>query len=708
MSIEIVAHSFRVRLLVMAMAMACVPSRTSALQFAYPPEIQTEQHVYKRASDTDLKLWVFRSALKTETPPAAIVFFFGGGWSSGSPSQFLSQAQYLQSRGITAILADYRVASRHKVQPAQCVEDAKSAVRWIRAHSQELGINPERICAAGGSAGGHIACATALLPGFEGDGEDMSVSSAPDALALFNPVLMLASLDGAEAADIGEPKQQKQKSRFGAAPEKLSPIHHVRTQLPPTIIFHGEADSTVRIGTVIEFTKRMTAAGNRCDLKTFPTAPHGFFNLREAPQPSAEAEKSKKRAAGSDPQQYRQWHLRTLLQLDQFLASLGWISGEPTLPVVDDENIRLRGNFQHSFQRFHTEKAGHVAFLGGSITEMDGYRPRVMEWLTKRFPETKFTFTNAGIASTCSHTGAFRLNRDVLSQGSVDLLLVEFAVNDDQDARHSADDCVRGMEGIIRHVRQHNPRSDIVMIDFVNPEMLATAQAGKSQLSVEQHERVARHYQISSIDVPATLASLIASQKMSWETFGGTHPGPAGNQWVADGVAQLLTAAWSHAAIAKEPPLNYPAFPKRLLDSSFDEGDFLPASEVQIDGGWQRGIPDWTTIAGSNRDRFLGESIFYSTQPESELSFHFSGKAVGAYVLAGPDAGQLEVQIDEGESKTFELYHSYSSGLHYPRTVMFASGLTFGDHALKVRLAGTHHASSKGTAARILAFTISR
>ncbi len=682
-----------------------------AQRSGYPLEIDAEQHVYKHASDADLKLWVFRAADHTDNVeasskelPAAIVFFFGGGWQNGTPGQFLPQAKYLQSRGITAILADYRVGSRHQVKAAACVEDAKSAVRWIRSHAEQLGIDPSRICSAGGSAGGHIACGTALLPGLEAEGEDLSISSVPNALALFNPVLMLAPLEGVDGDGV---KLANLTTRLGVEPEAISPIHHVRADLPPTIIFHGTGDTTVPFASAAEFSKRMEANGNRCELKSFQHAPHGFFNLRETPIPESATAGLRNASANVNQDLHRQWHLRTLLELDQFLVSLNWIQGEPNIAVVDNDNVRLRGSLANSFHRFAVEKTGHVAFLGGSITEMDGYRPRVVEWLKKRFPETQFTFTNAGIASTCSHTGAFRLQQDILSHGPVDLLLVEFAVNDDQDARHSADDCVRGMEGIVRHVRGDHPMSDIVMVHFVNPEMLATAQSGKNQLSVEQHESVARHYNISSINLPSELADRIASGSMTWETFGGTHPGPAGNQMAADLVSEVLTAGWNVAAKSTQPSENHPEILKPLLASSFAQGAFLPPTAVTVGEGWQHGIPDWASIPGSKRERFLGESIFYSTQPESQLSFTFSGQAVGAYLLAGPDAGQLEVQIDDGEWKMVELFHSYSKGLHYPRTVMFSSDLPPGEHHVTVRLGKSDNKTSQGTAARILAFTVS-
>jgi hypothetical protein len=140
-----------------------------------------------------------------------------------------------------------------------------------------------------------------------------------------------------------------------------------------------------------------------------------------------------------------------------------------------------------------------VAFIGGSITEMEGYRPMVCEILKRRFPTTEFVFTAAGISSTCSTTSAFRLQNDVLSKGPVDLFFVEFAVNDDQDAHHTRRECIRGVEGILRQARRHNAKMDIVMTYFVNPDMMDVYRVGQVPLSIASHEEVAWHYGISTI-----------------------------------------------------------------------------------------------------------------------------------------------------------------------------------------------------------------
>lgn len=326
---------------VSAVLLTLIPLSAVAQQppASWPPKISGEKHVYKKVGNRQLCVWRIGKSSngsneKTgsqKTP--AIVFFFGGGWTSGTPEQFLPQATYLASRGMATYVADYRVASRDKVKVAGCVEDAKSAVRWLRANAEKLGIDPARICAAGGSAGGHIACATALLPGFEVADEDLSVSCIPDALALFNPPVVLAPIAGLPIPKGAAEHVGEIKARFGSELEAMSPAHHVRSGLPPAIIFQGEADTTVRLATVKKFSSLMKEAGNRCELKTYPDAPHGFFNL------SGKNDAAGKKNVGADKKsdglnQRQKWHQQTLRELDLFLVSMGWLSGEPSIPKM--------------------------------------------------------------------------------------------------------------------------------------------------------------------------------------------------------------------------------------------------------------------------------------------------------------------------------------------------------------------------------------
>ena len=225
------------------------------------------QEVYKTVGDVELKLHIFESAShqKTDQSPA-IVFFFGGGWNGGTPKQFYEQARFLADAGMVAISAEYRVKSRHKTTPFECVADGKSAIRWVREHANELGVDPDRIVASGGSAGGHVAACTGVMLGHDETTEDSSISSVPNAMILFNPVLDTTE-NGYGLKAVGEDRKTE-----------ISPCHHVRAGIAPTLVFHGSSDTTVPIENAERFTRFMKEAGNDCQLETYPGYGHGFFN----------------------------------------------------------------------------------------------------------------------------------------------------------------------------------------------------------------------------------------------------------------------------------------------------------------------------------------------------------------------------------------------------------------------------------------------
>ena len=365
-------------------------------------------------------------------------------------------------------------------------------------------------------------------------------------------------------------------------------------------------------------------------------------------------------------------------------------------------NIRRRGNLDHARRRFTTEKRGHVAFIGGSITEMNGYRPMVCESLKKRFPETTFQFTAAGIASTCSTTGAFRLQDDVLNHGPVDLFFIEYAVNDDGDAGHARRECIRGMEGIIRQALRHNPHAALVITHFVSPRMLQQLQAGQTPISIRAHNDVAAHYGIATIHLAKEVAEQISAKQITWQQYGGTHPSPRGNRLCATMIDQLLDAAWSQP-LAENSPSQPTALPTQALDSlHYGNGRFIALNLARFTAGWQIRTPQWNELAGQKRGRFTTIPLLCSARPGDVFTLAFHGTAVGAYLLAGPDAGTVEARIDDGTFQSVSLYHRFSKGLHYPRTVLFATDLSSGNHLLTVRISA--ETKSTGNAVRIIKF----
>jgi acetyl esterase/lipase len=208
-------------------------------------------------------------------------------------------------------LADYRIATVHGTTPDRCVEDAKSAVRWVRAHAAELGADPEKLISAGGSSGGHLAAAVALVPGFDAPGDNPKISSVPNAMVLFNPGLNFLPVPGAA-------KQYEGVVDATGAPiaAKISPLSFLKRGAPPTVIFFGTADEGLdRHGR--QFLAKARELGNRCELWTAAGQPHGFFNK----QP---------------------WTSATAIQADKFLASLGYLQGAPTLPPADAQAVLVQ------------------------------------------------------------------------------------------------------------------------------------------------------------------------------------------------------------------------------------------------------------------------------------------------------------------------------------------------------------------------------
>lgn len=257
--------------------------------------------IYKKASGDDLYIYRFDPEghdPSTDKCPA-VVFFFGGGWNGGTVAQFEPQARYLASRGMVTFVADYRVNSRQKVTPNVCVEDGKSAVRWVRENAKRLGIDPGKVIAGGGSAGGHIAAAAGICEGFENEDEDLSISSKPDALLLFNPVYD-NSKEGGYSYD-------RIKKWFPA----ISPAQNITKDDPPTIVFLGTQDKHIPVATAEAFRDKMNESKIINELHIYEGEAHGFFNKGEG-------------------------FIDTLTKTDEFLVKLGYLSGEPDTNLIKE------------------------------------------------------------------------------------------------------------------------------------------------------------------------------------------------------------------------------------------------------------------------------------------------------------------------------------------------------------------------------------
>lgn len=263
---------------------------------------------YKQIGKTKLHLFVFRPVKQKVNAPA-IVFFHGGGWQNGAPTQFQQQCRYFSNRGMVAITVEYRVEDRHKTKATAAAADGKSAMRWVRSNAKKLGIDSNRIAAGGGSAGANMATWTAILKGYDEKSDNLKIDCRPNALVLYNPPLVLAHTSKRKDF-INEKYRPELLIRLGVPSEKLSPWHLIRKSMPPSLVLHGAADHAVPLWTAEAFVEKAKRAGNQSELIAFKGEDHGFFNF----------------GLGGN-----KMFIATVRQTDEFFVKLGWLKGKPTI-----------------------------------------------------------------------------------------------------------------------------------------------------------------------------------------------------------------------------------------------------------------------------------------------------------------------------------------------------------------------------------------
>jgi sialidase-1 len=366
--------------------------------------------------------------------------------------------------------------------------------------------------------------------------------------------------------------------------------------------------------------------------------------------------------------------------------------------------FELHDGLNNSQYIFETTKKGTVAFVGGSITGMS-WRKKVMANLKKRFPDTDFKFILAGVGSTGTMYGAFRLDRDVFQKGKIDLLFEEAAVNDTSIER-TAEQSLRGMEGIIRHARRVNLNIDIMMMHFVCPTKLEDYEKGKTPLVIESFDKVAEHYGVPSLDLTREIFERLKRDEFSWkDDFGSLHPSAFGQQLYADSIERLLEKAWSVEARSVIAHV----MPEKLDSGCYDEGKlFHPRIAKKLNGFTVETDYDAKSEGGKVRTGWNERPQLIGHNPGDSFQVKFKGSAIAIQVIAGPKAGIIEHSFDGEnwlEQDLFVTKNSYR--LHLNRIYMLRSGLdSQKEHILHLRISDKRHELSKGNNCRIVYFGI--
>jgi acetyl esterase len=239
--------------------------------FAQNYNVEKTLLVYKEINDISLVMEIYRPQMPVEMKLPALVLFFGGGWVSGEPSEFSLQAEYFASRGMVVICPDYRTKNKHNTTPFESVKDARSALRYLKNHGTELGIDTGKIVAGGGSAGGHLALSTAVIQNINELTDDLSVSPVPYALVLFSPVV--------DTGKKGYGQEKLEGREF-----EISPVHNIKRGMPPTLIIHGKMDEIVPLENIVHFKHIMQQEDNKITLKRFRKQKHEFYKYSINPK----------------------------------------------------------------------------------------------------------------------------------------------------------------------------------------------------------------------------------------------------------------------------------------------------------------------------------------------------------------------------------------------------------------------------------------
>ncbi len=359
----------------------------------------------------------------------------------------------------------------------------------------------------------------------------------------------------------------------------------------------------------------------------------------------------------------------------------------------DATECRERGGLPNCLAKLRAGGEVRIAYLGGSITAQDGWRPKSLNWFREQFPRAKVSEINAAIGGTGSDLGVFRLRHDVLEH-KPDLLFVEFAVNDSGTPPQQIYRC---MEGIVRQTWKNDPATDLCFVYTLTGDMLPTLQEGHFPRAASAMENVADHYGIPSIHMglevarlekahklifkaakPATEAEKAASAGMILFSPDGVHPyTDSGHQLYLEAIARSVPV------IEKAGKVGPHALPEPMVPDNWEAAKMLPLSRANLSSRWQRLDPLTNSLAKAFGGRLPG--LWRANEPGELISLRFRGTTLRIYDLLGPDCGQVTVVLDGGQpvvKPRFDAYCTY----HRLATLSVAEGLPDIVHTVKISI----------------------
>ena len=383
------------------------------------------------------------------------------------------------------------------------------------------------------------------------------------------------------------------------------------------------------------------------------------------------------------------------ISLSIFLIGMAHLIANPSenyqqIPLQESHE---RGGLPNFFAKLEHGDPVRIAYLGGSITAQNGWRPKTLKWFQEKFPTAKIGEINAAIGGTGSDLGVFRLRHDVLNQNP-DLLFIEFAVN---DAGASVEQIHRCMEGIVRQTWRNNPLTDICFVYTLAGNMLEDLKLEKLPRSIQAMEQLANHYQIFSINLGLEVARM---EKKGQLLFKGTlpkteeekislgktivfspdsvHPYPeTGHQLYLEAIIRSLSKIKEIGTVGNHK------LPTPMRADNWEQAQMIPINKTLMGGPWYS-LDASTNNLAKNFGRFLPE-LWMAEKPGNFISFRFRGSVARIYDVMGPDCGQLSIQIDDQKERIQPRFDAYCT-YHRLNSFSVVNEEKSGEHTVRISI----------------------
>jgi len=377
-----------------------------------------------------------------------------------------------------------------------------------------------------------------------------------------------------------------------------------------------------------------------------------------------------------------------------FLSLLSLIAGtlcnaDDAYPLREAVECHPRAGLPNIFAKIQAGETIKIAYLGGSITAASGWRIQSREWLAKTYPDADFEEIHAAIGGTGTDLGVFRLGNDVLRH-KPDLLFVEFAVN---DGGTKPEQIHKAMEGIVRQTWQANPATDICFVYTVSEPLLPDLKAGKMPRAASAMEELADHYAIPSIHFGVEIVRLLESEVLVFKapkpadlatakpmifSSDGVHPHvETGHKLYTEAIARCWPAIEAAGGAAAPHEVGEP-----LRDDNWENAKQVPITAAMLKGEWKKLPADHDVAKWFTRNM---PAVHQAQSAGSTLTFSFTGTTAAVFDIVGPDAGQIDIQVDEERVRTAKRFDPYCKSHRMSRIPLLTEGEP-GHHKIIVTL----------------------